>query len=174
MCLSASQSPLWNESETKKWHEKLVAAGIAPAWALGTWAHTVQSLPADFTIRKETLKKITADFTVTRYTHRNVPFVYFTAGQQGCFDLIDLYHSGEGSHLACDWQSRLLTALWLPLSAYPFPAKDKEGYDFELWNRSPLDLMHHLAHDGNRLVRWAAQTRLADPDFVFTWHEDDE
>ena len=42
------------------------------------------------------------------------------------------------------------------------------------YGRTARDLLQHLAHDGNRLVRWAAQTRLADPDFVFTWHEDDE
>ena len=39
--------------------------------------------------------------------------------------------------------------------------------------RSPLMLLQHLAYDGNRLVRWAAQTRLADPNFKFTWQDDE-
>ena len=64
------------------------------------------------------------------------------------------------------WLHHLNAAFLLPLSDTPFSS--------DPWNRSPLDLMHHLAHNGNRLVRWAAQTRLADPGFVFTWHEDNE
>ncbi len=64
------------------------------------------------------------------------------------------------------WMERLKVAVALPLSDKPFPD--------DLWSRSPLELMHHLARDGNRLVRWAAQTRLADPDFTFTWHDEEK
>ena len=64
-----------------------------------------------------------------------------------------------------DWTERLGVVFCLSLSEEPFPGV------YLHWNRSPLDLLHHLSHDGNRFVRWAAQTRLADPDFVFTWDE---
>ena len=56
---------------------------------------------------------------------------------------------------------RLSAALALPARPVPLPGNDAA----DLTTR---DLLDHLAHDGNRLVRYAAQTRLADPDFVFT------
>ena len=62
-----------------------------------------------------------------------------------------------------DWVYCLIAALHLPLSDIPLKS--------DTWGRSALDLMHHFSRHGNRFVRWAAQTRLADPDFVFTWQE---
>ena len=68
------------------------------------------------------------------------------------------------------WERRLYAALHLPLISEPFlQIPDYDRIYLKQWNRSPLDLLQYLARDGNRLVRWAAQTRLDDPDFVFTW-----
>ena len=61
------------------------------------------------------------------------------------------------------WTYSLIAALHLPLTGTPL-ARAK-------YQRSALDLIRHLSQHGNRFVRWAAQTRLADPDFVFTWQE---
>ena len=68
------------------------------------------------------------------------------------------------------WERRLYAALHLPLTGEPFlQIPDYDRIYLKQWNRSPLDLLQYLARDGNRLVRWAAQTRLDDPDFVFSW-----
>jgi hypothetical protein len=72
---------------------------------------------------------------------------------------------------SAQWMNRLFVAFQLPLSNEPLFEGEQGAAD---WNRSPLDLLHHLSHDGNRLVRWAARTRLADPDFVFTWHDEEK
>ena len=56
---------------------------------------------------------------------------------------------------------RLTAALALPACSVPLTGDDAHGL-------TTRDLLEHLSHDGNRLVRWAAQTRLADPDFVFS------
>ena len=100
--------------------------------------------------------------SVGQYHTRLTEFVRFVANLHGAYDDKVLFDKGQWTR----WSSRLDAALKLPLSAVP-SKQDK-------CERSPLDLMHHLAHDGNRLVRWAAKTRLADPDFNFTWHEEDE
>ncbi len=98
-------------------------------------------------------------------------FPQFMAKHHLPTDLGNLRVNGTSYH----WWLRLYAALHLPLTGEPIP---KSGHvaesDQEQWGRSPLDLLHHLAHDGNRLVRWAAQTRLADPNFVFTWHDDND
>ena len=62
-----------------------------------------------------------------------------------------------------EWMARFYDALRLPLTDDPFSS--------DAWKRSPLDLMHYSAQDGNRWVRWAAQTRLQAPGYQFTWHE---
>ena len=45
------------------------------------------------------------------------------------------------------------------------------GEPTELTEWEARERAGHLARDGNRFVRWAAQTRLDTPDFVFTWAE---
>ena len=92
-------------------------------------------------------------------------FPQFVAGHS---ELKNLTVSGLANGGVCCWERRLYAALHLPFSRDPLPLIP--GYDKafqEQWSRSPLDLLQYLAHDGNRLVRWAAQTRLADPSFVF-------
>ncbi len=99
--------------------------------------------------------------------YNRTAFVALVANLHGAFRLSTLCEKGQSS----EWMERLNTALALTLSDAPFAGEDERGLPIELWNRSPLDLLQHLACDGNRFVRWAAQTRLADPDFVFTWYE---
>ena len=60
-----------------------------------------------------------------------------------------------------EWVNRLNAALGLPAADDSFPSDDL--------HRTPRMLLEHLSRDGNRFVRWAAQTRLADPNFTFTW-----
>ncbi len=62
-----------------------------------------------------------------------------------------------------DWVNFLIAALNVPINDVPL----------DYLGRSPLDFLYHLGRDGNRFVRWAAQTRLAYPDFVFTWAEEE-
>lgn len=64
---------------------------------------------------------------------------------------------------ATDWAFPLISALHLPLTDTPF----------DEWGRSPLDRMRYLSHHGNYFVRWTAQTRLAEPDFVFRWADEE-
>ena len=91
---------------------------------------------------------------------RAAAFPRYPTRQSPPFDLAHLRQKGT----AYEWMARFYAALHLPLTNTAFAG--------DTWNRSPLDLLEHLAHDGNRLVRWAAQTRLAAPDFAFTWHEE--
>ncbi len=69
-------------------------------------------------------------------------------------------------HQSYQWIWRLHSALKMPLS--------NKQFRNDVWERCALDFVHSLSRDGNRLVRWAAQTRLADPDFVFTWDEESD
>ncbi len=158
-CATESQRPEWQRS-TRKWHEKLVAMRLAPAWALGVSPFTGAIDPSttiDAPTAQEMLQVIVVGYNDT-------PFIHFLANLYSAFDLETLHEWGASiGYGRRGWQERLKAALRLPLSDAPFVG--------DIDNRSPLDLMHYLAQDGNRLVRWAAQTRLADPNFVFTWHE---
>lgn len=84
-------------------------------------------------------------------------FVHFICGLHGGFTHEALVQSGESDEFAL----RLLAAL--SLSTKPTPLNGDPA------NRTSRDLLRHLARDGNRLVRWAAQKRLAEPNFVFKW-----
>ena len=88
-------------------------------------------------------------------------FVEFVANLHRSLNLSTLYDMGQSAVT----MERLSAALEMPPSTEPFPD--------DSWNRSPLLLLRHLACDGNRFVRWVAQTRLADPAFVFTWDDSD-
>lgn len=86
-------------------------------------------------------------------------FVQFAGGLHGAFERDDLALRGQSDGFA----SRLSAALFL--STKPAPLNRDPA------NRTSRDLLRHLARDGNRLVRWAAQTRLRDPGFVFAWND---
>lgn len=153
------------------WRFQLAKLGIAPYWAA--------ELPGP---RRASAKKATTQTSTLPYrrylrygippvdseelvefvrTEQSVPaFARFTAIPCGAYPIGYLY----AQSLLPDGLARLHAALRLPLTEAPFSN--------DPWRRSPNDLMNYLAHDGNRFVRWAAQTRLADPDFAFTWHED--
>lgn len=64
------------------------------------------------------------------------------------------------------WTDRLEAALYTEPINTVLPGRNRFGF-------TGLDVLNHLAHDGNRFVRWAAQTRLADPTFAFTWTDED-
>ena len=61
------------------------------------------------------------------------------------------------------WLQRLIAALFVTTKTL----------DASLWGhgetRTGRDLLHHLSHDGNRIVRAAARTKLENPAFVFVW-----
>lgn len=110
--------------------------------------------PADLTAQA---RQVFLKATQQPYQFTSLPLVDFITALRAVYPVEILTDRHESAH----WVYSLIAALYLPLTNTPL---DELG-------RSPLDLMHHLAHDGNRFVRWAAQTRLADPDFVFTWQE---
>ena len=95
--------------------------------------------------------------TGSKAPYNHAAFVKFVVNLHGAFPSDVLYKNAQSSQ----WMERLNAALGLPMTDAPF--------DADPWNRSPRMLVNHLARDGNRFVRWAAQTRLDTPDFVFTW-----
>ena len=96
-----------------------------------------------------------------KHLFNRTDFVKFVANLHRSLNLSTLYDMGQSAVT----MERLSATLAMPLGTSPFPD--------DPWNRSPLLLLQHLSHDGNRLVRWAAQTRLADPAFAFTWDDSD-
>ena len=78
---------------------------------------------------------------------------------QRALDFGPVHELGQTS----DWKMRFTAAMKLEVTDAPFGA--------DPWGRSPKQQLDYLAHDGNSLVRWVAQTRLQDPDFVFPWDE---
>ena len=97
------------------------------------------------------------------------PFELFIGGLYGGLPLDWLHLCGTG------WSSqlRLTAAFALPTEQTAFPNDEENMYadpsEAIEAGCTTLDLLQHLARDGNRLVRWAAQARLADPDYKFTW-----
>ncbi len=75
----------------------------------------------------------------------------------------------NGAGQSPDCRDRLVAALAMPLDT----SVALDPFSRDLWGRSPLQLLEHLTHDGNRLVRWVAQMRLRDPHFVFRWSEEE-
>ena len=167
--------------DVAEWHAELVRFGLAPAWAA-----PLEPFQKRHILRKSLsspgflLWHLLSRHTCSPQSHRSfvancarrwvLAAVTDSRGEAGEFaEFAAMLHNTlvPGVLQYCssnrDWWERLNAAFRLPLSNVPF-SRDK-------WNRSPLDLLHHLSHDGNRFVRWAAQTRLADPDFVFTWDD---
>ena len=136
-------------------HVKMVQWGYAPAWAAGKTPVTV---PANrlHAVRGIMTRLMARRLSETSYSR----LVHFAFRLQMPLDgLSDVYKWGV-SH---NWTWRLAAALRLPLADTPF-LKDP-------CSRSPRLLLQHLAGDGNRFVRWAAQTRLVDPEYVFKWQD---
>ena len=77
-----------------------------------------------------------------------------------------LHRHGRGRFLdaqtnASEWTKRLEAVLMIPTSEIKTPVTAfREG-------RTMRDALLHLSHDGNRIVRAAAKTRLANPDYLF-------
>ena len=88
------------------------------------------------------------------------PLVNFAATLHNTATPTELAKNGQEEN----FELRLAAALGLPNK--PVPIDDDPA------NRTCADLLAHLARDGNRFVRWAAQTRLDNSDFVFTWAEE--
>ncbi len=84
----------------------------------------------------------------------------FIASLHGAYRQKDLPDKADSGH----WTHRLEAAL-LADARDNAPLEDPYG-------RTARDLLHHLTSDANRLVRWAAQARLANPTFEFTWNDD--
>ncbi len=85
------------------------------------------------------------------------PFVSFVGAMQGPPDPGDLIRQVENA----PWTTRIEAALLAGATDAPLLGDPYE--------RTGLDLLHYLSHDGSRLVRSIAQIRLADPDWRFTW-----
>ncbi len=164
-----------------EWHYELVRLGFAP-----TWAAPSEPFQRQHVLRKSLCNPVfhlLLGMTLWDIFTRQGRISFREFVRQLILEAIDCRDAGLFAEFVAllhgvykpgiqwciereNWWDRLRAALSLPLSDQPFKSDD--------WSRSPLDLLHHLARDGNRLVRWAAQTRLADPDFTFTWHEGNE
>ena len=117
---------------------------------------------------------------------RCMPFERFVAGLHGALMLDALYKCAMRQQA----EDRLVAAFALPTEAISIPSSTDEEdekddsaivnyYNQKLQEAAGAgcttrDLLEHLARDGNRLVRWAAQTRLQNPDYVFRWAEPGE
>ncbi len=103
--------------------------------------------------------------------YRWLPFEMFVAGLHGRLTRDRLHTCGT----SWVWYDRLTAALSLPIEPLEFPNEEDNMFEYPdeaiKAGCTTRDLLEHLARDGNRLVRWAAQTRLQNPDYVFRWAE---
>ena len=164
----------WVRFPAFEWHAECVRLGLAPSWAapepcsnrrltnavlwneIRGWSHLkilrrmTRPSPAQYIEQAFLIEAGRAGFEQVN------EFIEFVAAKNGTFWGWHFLDSKGGG----TWFHRLNAALCVPVSDAPL-----------LYDRaaSQRDLLEQLARDGNRLVRWAAQTRLDDPDFVFTW-----
>ena len=88
-------------------------------------------------------------------TNANAHFAIFVKSLHSSRNALDVPRDAEDT----GWTKRLTAALLAPATSEPLP-NDRA-------KRTGLDLLNHLGRDGNRIVRAAAQTRLANPDYKF-------
>lgn len=81
------------------------------------------------------------------------PLISFVGALYGAYDNYELRQKADSVH----WLDRLHAAFCVAVTDDPLDQAKRTG----------RDLLLHLSHDGNRLVRAAARTKLADPDYRF-------